>query len=276
MGLDGGTIATRTDLLRRSSWRLSNHDGGGQRSTRGGQLTVDGALSSAGVERHSTVAAAREAFSQCALSGARFNPATAEIVACALGQLYLRSSVVEFLAKHGQFAPGMCDPAPLEAACGHIERLRDVFPVSLTPSGDDGAATGMWRCPIDGVTTNGQHSFCCLRPCGHVVRERVALEIARSGAAAETSSSSAGPASDGISTIEGARWACPSCSTPVEVRVRLLPAAEEVRKVRDTLRAAADERRARKAERKERKRARDDESGGAGGAAAASSSSAAT
>ena len=45
MGLDGGTIATRTDLLRRASWRLANSDGGAQRSTRGGQLTADGAPS---------------------------------------------------------------------------------------------------------------------------------------------------------------------------------------------------------------------------------------
>ena len=69
-GLDGGTIATRTDLLRRSSWRLANNDGGAQRSTRGGQLTAVGALNSAGVERRDIHADAVDAFSNCALSGA--------------------------------------------------------------------------------------------------------------------------------------------------------------------------------------------------------------
>ena len=42
-------------------------------------------------------------------------------------EVYLRTAVVEFLTAHGQFAEGMCDVAALQAACGHIERLRDVF-----------------------------------------------------------------------------------------------------------------------------------------------------
>jgi hypothetical protein len=263
MGLDGGTLATRTDLLRRSSWRLANHDDGGQRSTRGGQLTADGALNTAGIERRGAAAEACDGYTSCTLSGARF-PAhlpPGEIVACALGRLYLRSAVVEFLTRHGQFAEGQCDSSALQEACGHIERLRDVFSVALTPNDDEGAATGtLWRCPVDrDVTTNGQHAFVALRPCGHVLRERVALELARA-AAGET-----GP-SDGISTIERQRYTCPVCSAPVEVRVRLLPGAAETEKLRATLSA---ERAARQAKKK-RKRA----AGAAGessGAAASSS-----
>ena len=66
MGLDGGTIVTRTDVLRGSSWRLANQDDGRQRSTRGGQLTATGALlRDAAADRD----AAYNRWSCCALSG---------------------------------------------------------------------------------------------------------------------------------------------------------------------------------------------------------------
>ena len=154
----------------------------------------------------------------------------------------------------------MCDMAALEAACGHIERLRDVFPLTLTPSGDTSAA-GPWRCPVDrDVSTNGQHHFCALRPCGHVVRERVALELSKAAGAKSSAPS------DGISSIEGAAYGCPVCAAPVEVRVRLLAAAAETEKVRETLRAERDARHAKKAE---RKRKRSGDAGGSSSAAAA-------
>lgn len=261
MGLDGGTIATRTDLLRRSSWRLANHDGGGQRSTRGGQLTAAGALNTVGVERRGAAADARDGFTVCSLSGARFEARVepGEIVACALGRLHLRSAVVEFLMRHGQFAHGICDFDALEEACGHIERLRDVFAVTLTPNDDEARTeTGaLWRCPVDrDVSTNGQHAFVALRPCGHVLRERVALELAK-GAGGEV-----GP-SDGVSTIERAQYCCPICSAPVEVRVRLFPDAAAAEKLRATLCTERAERTARKSEKK-RKRAAEGGAGGSG------------
>ena len=287
-GLDGGTIATRTDLLRRSSWRLANNDGGAQRSTRGGQLTAVGALNSAGVERRDIHADAVDAFSNCALSGAALpqRPAAGEIVCCSLGRLQLRTAVVEFLTKHGQFAPDMCDTAALDAACGHITKLRDVFGVTLEPNprfadpvrasseylaqgqgGHEGSgggpAEGPWICPIDrDCSANGQFRFVALRPCGHVMRERVVLEVARrgggssSGGAGSSSSNGAAAASrrvsDGISTIEGGEWACPVCSQAVEVSVLLNASPEVVESVRATLRAERDA----KAEKKSKKRAR--------------------
>ena len=163
----------------------------------------------------------------------------------------MRTAVVEFLTSHGQFAEGMCDRAVLDEACGHIERLRDVFSLTLAPSDDE--PSGMWRCPVDGVTTNGQHHFAALRPCGHVLRERVVLELAKGGSGA----------SDGISTIESARYACPVCSAPVEVRVRLLSGADDTERMRETLRREREERKARKAEKKgKRKRAETTEGAG--------------
>jgi len=39
MGLDGGTIISRSDVLRGSSWRL-NQSNAGSRSTRGGAVST--------------------------------------------------------------------------------------------------------------------------------------------------------------------------------------------------------------------------------------------
>lgn len=106
MGLDGGTIATRSDILRGQSWRLANADGGSLRSTRGGQLSAVGATSSAGHERHNRQQDELDRWATCALSGAalpREQSAPSTIVGCALGMLYLRDAVVEWLTGSGQF-----------------------------------------------------------------------------------------------------------------------------------------------------------------------------
>lgn len=256
MGLDGGTFATRSDLLRRSSWRLANTDGGAHRSTRGGQLQADEALASYGVEHQSVTAVTRDGFATCALSGAAFPeaPRTGAIVCCSLGQLYLRDAVVEFLTKTGMFVPGMCDTRGLEEAHGHIERLRDVFDVVLTPNraraednrGGAGVHAGLWTCPIDrDVSTNGQHSFVALRPCGHVMRERVATELARTKQPAASSSTSS--LRDGVSTIQGGAWSCPVCADAVEVSVRLFPEADVVSRLRLAFKGERERKRQRKA-----------------------------
>ena len=285
MGLDGGTIATRSDLLRRSSWRLANHDDGAARSTRGGQLTAAGATTDAGLEGTSSRTAAIDGFSICALSGLRLPADGRDIVCCALGNLYSRNAVVEYLTRHGQFQEGQCDSTALDLAFGHIQRLRDVFSVQLTPNpffgravassserlttagGDASSTRAPWICPVDrDVSTDGSHAFCALRPCGHVLREHVAHELARldvgglgrpgdrsgsggsggvggaaassSRAASEPNYAASGP-SDGVSTIHGGAWVCPVCSAPVEVVVRLFAGAEADR-LRDTLRDARE------------------------------------
>ena len=158
-------------------------------------------------------------------------PAPGEVVACALGKLYLRAAVVEWLTRTGQFDPANCDAAALEAAFGHITRLRDVFNVALTPNprrahpkleaavGTEPSLTGAWLCPIDStVDTNGQHVFAALRPCGHVIRHAVALEIARGSRTTDAAvNGKRRLISDGISSIEGGAWECPCCSGAVEV-----------------------------------------------------------
>mmetsp|Transcript_45242 Transcript_45242/g.102137 ORF Transcript_45242/g.102137 Transcript_45242/m.102137 type:complete len:273 (-) Transcript_45242:147-965(-) len=255
-------------------------DGGSHRSTRGGQLTDPrSAIATAGVERKGARQEIADGFDTCAVSGTKFPaaPAPGSIVACALGRLYLRDAVVEYLSKTGQFAEGAGDAARLAHTCGHVERLRDVFSVKLEPnptrdavvmdlSESGGGAQyrpGAWCCPVDrAAETNGQHPFVALRPCGHVLRERVSSECSRAAkieplpASSGSGSSDADATprthkaiSDGISTIHGGAWGCPVCTAPVEVSVRLFPDQADVERVQRGLAAARGARAAKKRKR---------------------------
>ncbi len=50
MGLDGGTVISRSDVLRGSSWRL-NQANGGSRSSRGGAVSTSSAYREPALER---------------------------------------------------------------------------------------------------------------------------------------------------------------------------------------------------------------------------------
>ena len=187
--------------------------------------------------------------------------------------------------------------APLQATHGHIQRLRDTFAVLLEPnpagevavasnserqaagSWDAVNAQGPWICPIDRhCSTDGAHPFVALRPCGHVMRERLARELASGshgngatggaraavdaacGCAQAGSSSSRTSSTDGITTMHSGRWSCPICSEPVEVDVRLYPDAATQRLVQATLLAEHEGRKKRKQHRERcgKRRARED------------------
>ena len=63
----------------------------------------------------------------------------------------------------------------------------------------------------------------------------------------------------GISSVWRGSWACPVCSQPVEVSVRLLPNAAEAAKVSATLRAEHEARDARRAAKRKRGEERGEE-----------------
>ncbi|GJP52677.1 hypothetical protein CLOM_g11770 [Closterium sp. NIES-68] len=90
MGLDGGTIISRTDVIRGASWRLASRDSA--RSTRGGQLSAGDLLG--GEERVGAREQREAAWSACALTGEALRE---PIVACQLGRLYNRESVLQLL-----------------------------------------------------------------------------------------------------------------------------------------------------------------------------------
>ncbi|CAI5513608.1 unnamed protein product [Closterium sp. Naga37s-1] len=90
MGLDGGTIISRTDVIRGASWRLASRDSA--RSTRGGQLSAGDLLG--GEERVGAREQRDAAWSACALTGEALRE---PIVVCQLGRLYNRESVLQLL-----------------------------------------------------------------------------------------------------------------------------------------------------------------------------------
>eukprot|EP00850_Spirogloea_muscicola_P009886 SM000056S18004 [mRNA] locus=s56:652934:654974:+ [translate_table: standard] len=116
MGLDGGTIISRSDVLRGASWRVAS-SGVQCRSTRGGQV---GSAYVAAAERASAGDQAAVHWSTCALTG---EPLVMPVVACGLGRLYNRENVVQYLlARSDVFVD---DSAKVQ---GYVA----IFPVTLT------------------------------------------------------------------------------------------------------------------------------------------------
>jgi len=132
---------------------------------------------------------AQWSFHHCALSGEPLQP---PIMACGMGLLYNRESVMEFVVGQGRFEFTKQELLP---QFGHLTSLkRDVFLVHLTPieeekeekeeeNENDGAAmigkktTVRWKCPISHVPCNGKHPFGAL-PCGHVLSLSTIRELA--------------------------------------------------------------------------------------------------
>ncbi|EFJ43098.1 hypothetical protein VOLCADRAFT_119208 [Volvox carteri f. nagariensis] len=182
MGLDGGTIVTRSDVLRGQSWRVAQSDR--SRSTRGGNAsrvpteTADEAL------RRST------AWSTCALSS---QPLQAPIVACSLGRLYNKDAVLRFLlAKKGHMTSheALLEYAnQLRVAAAAAERATSTatgLGIAAAATGEApatsssvGAATS-FVCPITLLPCD-RHPCSALRPCGHVISERALANIRRGG-----------------------------------------------------------------------------------------------
>ncbi|GBG83737.1 hypothetical protein CBR_g37538 [Chara braunii] len=96
MGLDGGTIISRSDVVRGSSWRVASADGS-CRSTRGGQIGASFVASKEGVPATEN---AHARWATCALTGEVLQE---PVVCCRLGKLYTRENVLAFLlAKKGK------------------------------------------------------------------------------------------------------------------------------------------------------------------------------
>jgi hypothetical protein len=116
MGLDGGTIATRSDILRRQSRRVN--EGDTSRSTRGGNAAGPIPEDAREAERR------QAAWTSCPLSG---EPLAHPLVADPLGTLYNKAAVVEFLLARkgkvrGRGPPRRHQPMPRLAAAAAARR----------------------------------------------------------------------------------------------------------------------------------------------------------
>lgn len=100
------------------------------------------------------------------------------IVACELGRLFNKESVLEILLDKAK--------AP---ECGkHLRSLKDVKELVLTPNpsfkkhpnmgdGYDDLQSAQYICPVLGVEMNGKFKFCFIWTCGCVMSERSLKEI---------------------------------------------------------------------------------------------------
>ncbi|KAJ7734920.1 DUF602-domain-containing protein [Mycena maculata] len=192
MGNDGGSIPDRRDLVR--------------------SKPKAEALDKANQTR------ARWAF--CALSKRRLQE---PVVSCALGKLYNKDAIIEFLLDRETYGDG-------ENICGHIRSLKDVKTLTLTPNpapvqaGTEPSERTQFVCPLTLKEMNGAQPFVYLRPCGCV--------FAVAGLAAVRSSPQAADRDE--------KDTCPQCATKYTHAtdcVPLNPGPEEEERLRDLLAA---------------------------------------
>lgn len=99
------------------------------------------------------------------------------IVACEMGKLYNKESILEFLLDRS-----ICDSIP------HIRGLKDVKELNLTPNtgydekcrelaGHFDTMASKYICPVAGVEMNGKYRFCFIWTCGCVLSERAMKEV---------------------------------------------------------------------------------------------------
>eukprot|EP01048_Picozoa_sp_COSAG05_P007006 COSAG05_NODE_478_length_9434_cov_5.178897_12_plen_427_part_00 len=231
MGLDGGTFATRADILRRSSWKLAQADSSW--STRGGALNR-GALNKT-TETASEADLARIRWSTCALSG---NELREPVVACGLGALYNRESVLEYLVGQLQFPYN--NKEAIEKSFGHLKKISSVFPLELTwgePEPDTSVAAGaraMISCPLIHLPADGRYPFVVLRPCNHVLSQRALRSVQ--------------------DPQQQQQQTCPVCGEMYTVTITLNGTAEDVSTLRTALSARlAEEKKTKKQEKKRRR-----------------------
>eukprot|EP01012_Entosiphon_sulcatum_P024857 TRINITY_DN30120_c0_g1_i1.p1 TRINITY_DN30120_c0_g1~~TRINITY_DN30120_c0_g1_i1.p1 ORF type:complete len:265 (+),score=57.42 TRINITY_DN30120_c0_g1_i1:27-821(+) len=124
---------------------------------------------------------AKHIWTTCRRSG---EPLRSPIVACDLGFLYNKDSVLEaLLAKAGE--------SPYTQ---HIKSFKDVTEIHLHPNVSkadmEADLTGQslealldrWQCPVlEDITTNAVHRFVYHRVCGHVVSETALQRVAQRG-----------------------------------------------------------------------------------------------
>ncbi|XP_067935755.1 replication termination factor 2-like isoform X2 [Watersipora subatra] len=138
MGLDGGTIPTRGELV-----QVKKRP-----------------------EQKDKAADTLHKWSNCTITQ---TPLHKPIVICQLGMLFNKSSILELLL--GKSTASKCKEMK------HIESLRDVKELQLTDNMSKGESDAPYICPITGLEMNGKHKFICLWRCGCVLSERGMKEV---------------------------------------------------------------------------------------------------
>ncbi|KAF6027836.1 RTFDC1 [Bugula neritina] len=140
MGLDGGTIPTRGELVQVKKKPEQK-------------------------DKHSDT---HHKWNNCTITQL---PLELPVVLCHLGMLFNKSSILEFLL--GKLKLEKC------LNFQHIESLKDVCELNLTlnRSSSKDSSSSDFVCPVTGLEMNGKHRFVCIWQCGCVVSERALKEV---------------------------------------------------------------------------------------------------
>jgi len=148
MGNDGGSIPDRRDLVRNKPKA--------EQADRANQV--------------------RARWFFCALSK---KPLQEPVVSCALGKLYNKDAMLEFLLDRGAYGDG-------EEICSHIRSLKDVKTLKLTHnpmkasgSSDSAPKVSPFVCPLNLKEMNGSQPFVYLWTCGCVFSQAGLKAVSR-------------------------------------------------------------------------------------------------
>ncbi|KAF8588520.1 DUF602-domain-containing protein [Ramaria rubella] len=202
MGNDGGSIPDRRDLVRNKPKAEQ-------------------------ADRHNQMVA-RWFF--CAISK---RPLREPIVSCALGKLYNKDAILEYLLDKSAYGDG-------EEICGHIRSLKDIKTLTLThnpaPVVDtiDSERRAQFACPLTLKEMIGTHPFVYLSTCGCV--------FSQAGLRAVSSSSGSTPPAEDVKNVkeQEQKDVCPQCATKFTRStdvVLLNPGLEEEIQMRDNMEA---------------------------------------
>ncbi|OLL26311.1 Protein RTF2 [Neolecta irregularis DAH-3] len=136
MGNDGGSIPKRTDLVKLSAREAYTKE-------------LDAATST-------------DSLTYCALSK---RPLSSPLVSCALGRLYNKDAVLEYL-----ISPETCSFGDADITIPHVKNIKDVVVLKLTENSewDEDKMNAKWTCPVTRREMNVGGKFVYLAGCGDV------------------------------------------------------------------------------------------------------------
>ncbi|OAX36816.1 DUF602-domain-containing protein [Rhizopogon vinicolor AM-OR11-026] len=180
MGNDGGSIPDRRDLVRNKP-KAEQADKANQTRAR---------------------------WFFCALSK---RPLQEPIVSCALGKLYNKDAIIEYLLDKTAYGDG-------GKICGHIRSLKDIKVLKLTPRSpppppDSSADVARFVCPLTFKEMNGGQPFVYILSCGCVFSQS-GLRTVLGSSSPHNGNDATADESNGSSSVKDEQLeVCPQCAT---------------------------------------------------------------
>ncbi|KAJ3739449.1 Rtf2 RING-finger-domain-containing protein [Lentinula detonsa] len=208
MGNDGGSIPDRRDLVR----------------------------TKAKAEQADKANQTRARWFFCALSK---RPLQDPVVSCALGKLYNKDSILEYLIDKSAYGDG-------ENICGHIRSLKDVKTLKLTPNPSLSSSTlseptsrSPFVCPLNLKEMNGVQPFVYISTCGCVFSQAgLKTVVSASSMSSSPKEKDSHTELGEVATSDSELEICPQCATKFSRKndvLMLNPQPEEEERMREKM-----------------------------------------